>query len=320
MLRRPIWERISAHWQRRVQAKEERWARAIEDQRKAEREWQERREHPERQQIVAALHRIDDHTHSYTEKRIAYAESSHRWERRRFWLDVAAIIVAAFGAYYLLKQQHTMQGQLDEMRAEQRAWMKVVVIEPFIRTDHMVADGLHFWEDGAHALLGLHIVIKNMGNQPAFNVRVMIGTLLGYAQPQQNMGAEQATACEALDKTYLPTPAMLDNTNFFPVIFPGDDKTDDNEALAFRRSDVEKFSQSGNGKDFQVWFYGCIRYTLPNGKDHRQTGFAYRAWHEVPSRFPPPAIAQDDSFIWGVGVPADKIHFEERPMLAGSTN
>jgi len=88
-------------------------------------------------------------------------------QRWRFCLDIAGVGVAAAGvmmaavaAVFLFRQQHTMQGQLDEMVAEQRPW--VFFDNPAVASD------LVFDDNGARVYISF--ALKNTGHTPAVNV------------------------------------------------------------------------------------------------------------------------------------------------------
>jgi hypothetical protein len=127
--------------------------------------------------------------------------------------------------------------------------------------------------------------------------------------------------CRRLDTAYPAGPIKVDNTNFFPVIFPGDEETDDSETLGLLPKIMEQFSSPGGDGErlLSLWIAGCVRYTLTQGGEPHQTSFAYRAWHEVQAGIPG-GIAADYTFAIGKDVPADKIRLDPRPMAAGTTN
>ncbi len=123
--RRLVGEFIAAYRQRRIKADEERRARVIEEQR----------------------------------------ERAHRWERGRFWLDLAAVMAAVGAAYFLFGQQHIMKGQLDEMRDEQRPWVYSDV-PVFLRSITQNRNGV--WE------INIQFTLHNTGHLPAFNVTYVL--------------------------------------------------------------------------------------------------------------------------------------------------
>jgi hypothetical protein len=84
---------------------------------------------------------------------------------------------------------------------------------------------------------------------------------------------------------------------------------------------IEKYSTGDDPgkKVFQLWFYGCIRYTFANSTKQHQTSFSYRVSHIVDAPIPG-GKAMDVSFKPWEDIPAERIWLEERPMTSGITN
>jgi hypothetical protein len=89
------------------------------------------------------------------------------WQDRRFKLDLVAVGVAALALVALFKQQNSMQGQLNEMETEQRAWIKVELVAPqdYSKNPVAIPDGLNFWPGIKDmASIPIKIAVRNVGN------------------------------------------------------------------------------------------------------------------------------------------------------------
>jgi hypothetical protein len=247
------------------------------------------------------------------------------------WTAIATCVMAAFtvGIYFVGRYQwHTfqdqlavMQDQLNAMEADQRPWMKIEKIAPSISPIDPRFGGLRFNGPNTIGFLPLDILVKNVGHSPALDVRVGIGQFYGYAQKEIDLAKAEHDQCYALDNAFPQTPLMVDSTTFIRVIFPGEDSPYNSIALGILPDQVAKYSTGDNeqNKVFQLWFYGCIRYTFANSKAPHQTSFAYRVSHLVDASIPG-GKAMDVSFKPWEDIPGERILLESRPMTAGVTN
>jgi hypothetical protein len=133
-------------------------------------------------------------------------DSREARERRRFKLDVAAVVVAGATAVFLLLQQHTMQGQLDEMRAEQRAW---VYAETFI--------GKRIGESGDLYYVPIQLYYHNTGHLPAFFVFPMLSAEVIAVKGQFDLSSVRNDICD----DYRKRP--LKDTDVGETLFPAEE-------------------------------------------------------------------------------------------------
>jgi hypothetical protein len=118
------------------------------------------------------------------------------------------------------KQAKALQGQLALVEANQRPWMKIQTLAPNVSPIDPRLGGLRYAGQNAVGFLPLHLLLKNVGNSPAFDVRVGVGQFFGYAQKIDDLAKEQETKCAALDNTVSQTPMVVDSTTFVRVICP----------------------------------------------------------------------------------------------------
>jgi hypothetical protein len=250
------------------------------------------------------------------------------WQRLENWnwIAIGTSVMALFTVLIYLvgrdqwrtfQQQLTvMQGQLDAMEADQRPWMKIEKLEPY--KSPIDPWGLRFAGPDVVGFLPLNFLLKNVGHSPAFDIRVGVGQFFGYAEQKSDLAKEEQERCAALDAAFPPPPMVVENPNFIPVIFPGDEVPHTGIALAVLRTQLDKLADHGeNG--FQLWFYGCIRYKFANSKEPHQTSFAYSAAHIIDASIPG-GKAMDVTFKFGEDIPADRILLRPQPMTSGITN
>jgi hypothetical protein len=128
------WRFIPTYRKRRVETDEVRRTAIIDHERQAKLERDEHQKQTNHQEIIRALQKVNEAQNAYANDRRTEDNRQEARERRRFWLDVAGVVVAAAAALFLLAQQHTMQGQLDEMQANStqiaRASRPYLLFEP----------------------------------------------------------------------------------------------------------------------------------------------------------------------------------------------
>lgn len=113
------WRRfVPAYWQSRIDRLQK--ARALLEcqEREAEPEENPAAEQADENPIVTALKDIHNDNEITSTKQDVEWDRNDKRERRRFRLDVTAIVVAALAAVFLWRQQNIMQGQLYEMKAQ----------------------------------------------------------------------------------------------------------------------------------------------------------------------------------------------------------
>jgi hypothetical protein len=206
-----MWRPIPAYWKRRIQASKERRASILRDHTEGERERQEAKDDEYRKQIRDAIQNVSTHI---DEAKHQYASDEQRkfiWERRRLWLDVSGIVVAAAAATFLLMQQHAMRGQLEEMQSEQRPWI-----------------GTTARPEGAITISGqwIHpeilIPIKNFGHSPAFHVSSQTEAM-GFeeaAKDYANVKGPKAMVCVLSEAAAITADKVPEEPDYGFAIFP----------------------------------------------------------------------------------------------------
>jgi hypothetical protein len=208
----------------------------------------------------------------------------------------AAVIAALIAACIFWRQWQTGQATLNEMQAEQRAWMKPVEVTPLGRA----IDNIALSYLGKSGDLGLRITIKNVGHSPAFNVRV--GAWPFYPGMKGLENREQID-CASLDQMLVPASLAI-NDNFVKTIFPDDSHAATSVGVFLNERDIPKHAK-GNPPEIAFGFYGCIRYMLPGSPEQHETGFAYRVSRIVDANIP--GGKAQGAFPIGTEVSADRI-------------
>jgi hypothetical protein len=182
-------------------------------------------------------------------------DRGHGGERRRFILDIAAVVVAAAAALFLWRQQLTMQGQLDEMQAEQRAW---VYAEIFI--------GKRIGESGEHYYIQITLYYHNTGHLPAFFVFPRMAAKV--VELPFDLSNVQNEICD----DYRKTP--LKDTDVGETLFPGEEHRGNNTNVEFNK--LEWVNTVKANRPRGILIVGCIDYRYPGGAiTHHQTRFAF---------------------------------------------
>jgi hypothetical protein len=179
------------------------------------------------------------------------------WSRNVGLLTGALVLVGIVTAVIFGRQLDVMQGQLDAMEADQRAWIKVVKAEPYV--NQLPPHGLIFTGPNTVGNLPLHFVLQNIGHSPAF--KVIVGVWPQFGQSSPDLTKEEQSSCAALGDSYPDTALRAMNSDLIPVLFPGDSTPYDGRGLAIWPEQVTKFS-AGDPKMYSFWFYGCVYYRL----------------------------------------------------------
>jgi hypothetical protein len=246
--RRLVGEFIAAYRQRRIKADEERRARVIEEQR----------------------------------------ERAHRWERGRFWLDLAAVMAAVGAAYFLFGQQHIMKGQLDEMRDEQRPWVYSDV-PVFLRSITQNRNGV--WE------INIQFTLHNTGHLPAFNVTYVLDSPIPVMATPDTIVKYQHEKCTTQEGENTIATGY--------TVFPGQ-VVKDGVTIGIWPFDADRAARKYHS--LPVWIIGCFQYRIPGSTTPRFTRFAYTVGQEAKVN-DYPRLPADPS-----GVPPDQIHVEPFPF------
>ncbi len=184
--------------------------------------------------------------------------SGAREKQLREWaLFVIAVVGVAFAAF----QWFVMRGQLEESRAEQRAWLSPKIIE---------AEGLSFQEDSAY--LTLRIAIKNLGKLPARNVQTFIHLYpVATNSPQIYNETQRPKFCKGVGN--------FGDTG--KIVFP-DDQAIDFETVATTNPPEIKTAvpQTGN---IEIVASGCVKYLSGSDHDPHFTGIYFVLMRSDPS-------------------------------------
>ena len=212
---------ISAYRKRRVHIDEVRRASIIDEQRQAEKKRQKEQEEANHREIIASLNKIADSHNTYANDRRSEDGYRRTWEGKRFRLDIAGVVVAASAAAFLLWQQHTMQGQLDQMKAAStqtaRASRPYLLFEPVTMTFTPTAEQLAGFSIPGQVMPlmpGRHFVaifkFTNYGATPA-----LIFTVTHYIEfPQINSWSFRSLIPAPLAKGYV-VGSQKSTTNFW---------------------------------------------------------------------------------------------------------
>ena len=244
---------ISAYWKRRIQTDEVRRASIIDEQRQAEKKRQKEQEEANHREIIASLKKIADSHDTYTSDRRTEDSYRRTWEGKRFRLDVAGVIVAAAAAAFLLWQQHTMQGQLDEMQAEKRAWISfnMQIEKPPLYS--------HFNET-----FYFKYILKNTGQSPAINVEFV--PWYDFSAP----GDKSAyTKWIMLEKTKCSSIRVEHREERGIAIFPGDFHSNPYTPSVHVGLNSDNTYRMGTASTFQFVVYGCVNYRTVDNEIHQ---------------------------------------------------
>jgi len=229
--------------------------------------------------LIDRLRRQMDEERTSSNNENANEEALVKYTRRltsATWV-IAIAAILSFGAALL--QWHVLGTtddkigrQLSVLETNQRPWMKIETVKAYSSPLTTAFDGLRFNGPKGAAFLPLHIMLKNVGQTPAFDVRASIGELFDGKLDPKELKERERKNCEALDNAFPPVPLLVDNTTYIRAIFPNDEAPYDSLALALSPEEIAKYSgPDGVNKTFQLWFYGCIRYTFASASEPHQT-------------------------------------------------
>ena len=204
------------------------------------------------------------------------ASSKNRRERRLRMLEVIglwlaagvgllAVIVASLDAR---GQRGVMQGQLNEMQAEQRPWLRV---------DVTPGDFVVLNPPGTVAyptiVFNPHFIITNVGKSPAFNALLSFTGWSDVVSRDDSYRA-QAEICENIARQ--PSAERHDGRIMFPADHFNEELGPAKQEVAFMGPNFAK----GLIKKDQEWpmhfkVIGCVDYLFGAPLERHQTGFIY---------------------------------------------
>jgi hypothetical protein len=215
--------------------------------------------------VVQELQRQNDEANprNIRERRLRMAEVIGLWLAAG--IGLVAVIVASLDAR---GQRGVMQGQLNEMQAEQRPWLRV---------DATPGDFVVLDPPGTVAyptiVFNPHFIITNVGKSSAFNALL---SFTGWSDvvSRDDPHRAQAKICELLARQ--PTAERHDGR----IMFPGDHFNEElgsaKQNVGFMGPDFAK----GLIKKNQEWpmhlkVIGCVDFLFGSPPEHHQTGFIY---------------------------------------------
>ncbi len=241
--------------------------RAEQEERAAEREHDEAAENTHVDKVVTPLERAVEKLDSQANESGAENKRERPWKRAEvigLWaaafVGVAAVCIGSRDANQQRKVMHdqltTMQGQLNEMRSEQRPWMSIS--HASVVNDDGKADHNGLWYDGRTAHITLRLKIENAGHTPALNVDF---ALIATTIERQNWKEVQRRKCNALQgqikneprNDYLALPAIMPGTYW-------EQDTDSGGPKPFL--DMSPLDTIKEGTQFTPLLVGCIVYRL----------------------------------------------------------
>jgi hypothetical protein len=250
----------------------------------------------DRKKIVSALEGIRADLKGEIGKRESEKQSGESWEKKKRCLEVAAVAGLWFTLAIMIWQAAATQGQLAEMRADQRPWIKV---EAELNGDMNL---------GNLPIIPVKFFVSNVGHSPALNIQ-----LESFGFPQVGMGkdifAELKIRCEQVRKAPLDNPAR----GF--ILFPGE-KT---QATEFEMPpSMGGFSRKIPKKISDLEIFGCVDYVIPGERSHHQTGFIYRLGHIIDR----PGLTKGFSFEFNRDevVPIDHLKLFASPSASVQTD
>ena len=194
-----------------------------------------------------------------------------------FWtravgIFTALLVISSVLQYCAMRgQQNVMQGQLDEMQADDRPWIKTTV---------QFTAPINF--NSPRTLTQITVTIKNVGNSPAFDVEpVAWGYVMhrNHLDPSENL----FSACNI----YEPSARLNQSSGY--VLFPGDFMSYTRH-ISLQPSALKQAIFQFKGKNVvSLFIAGCVGYTSGATADAHKTGFIIQVLRtlensDIPSR------------------------------------
>ena len=241
---------ISTYWQRGIEALEKVWTFVGREQGETERKEREAKNEANWQKVRDSIESISDEIRETAKQNQTNEDRKLHWERRRFWLDVGAVVVAACAALFLLGQQKGMKAQLDEMQYEQRAWIDVDATlsrEPYIVPN-------------VGAAFELRVVRKNVGKSPAFDVTV------------SDLPTDASKPPKCIRETFESFPTVS-------TMFPGNIQEDNRGTnLGKEQLAIAQPIPAQNKIPFHTFIGVCVNYRIAGDKSVHQTSTVYELY------------------------------------------
>jgi hypothetical protein len=252
-------------YRRRIRKKSE------QDRHEVEREGDKAADNSNTDKIIGAVHCVAEKIDREQDKNTSQKKRDRIWQHAEvigLWLaaavGIAAVWIASHDAH---KQAKIMQGQLDEMHIDQRAWVYVdppVVVEPIT-----ISAGRN-WQ------ITIKFTFHNIGHLPAL-----------FAWPRfitfAPTKAEPAHVAASAYQERSCTPTSSDPTDIVgSTIFPGQTTTLIVHTGVMGR-DWENTIADYGAPTFRM--IGCVVYRLPNDSRPHFTDFVFDAgWNPTPEK------------------------------------
>jgi hypothetical protein len=182
---------------------------------------------------------------------------------------VAIAFLTAFLAWYASGQLSIMRGQLDEMRVDQRPWVRPQIV----RADKFIVED-------SKLSFGVIVQFINSGKSPAFNIDYWDNVV---AADYPRLLLRQGDMCRAAENASASTDERIQR-NF--TIFPGDNG-DRTFNFGYEGTDVNQFDVTTAGTNKVIWIdpviIGCVTYRYFNDTAFHHTWFAYELGQIAPT-------------------------------------
>jgi hypothetical protein len=169
------------------------------------------------------------------------------------WLTFFLSIDSSRQAETARDQFRIMQGQLNEMQAEQRPW-----VYPTVQIKGRIQ------REGPNFVIPLTWTLTNVGHLPALSTTINVSGVV--VSLPFNMKSIPNDACDKLARTDW---GSIGGGTVFP------NQTTEPQGHSPRVSQVDFKNLFDGGKDPMIVAAGCVDYRIPGTNDHHQTQFAY---------------------------------------------
>jgi hypothetical protein len=186
------------------------------------------------------------------------------WTGLLFVATVGSVVALVITDLTFGKQLRVMQGQLDTMQADQRAWAYMV---PTVSSNltYKRNDGARVW---------IHFILKNPGRLPAYATAVNVALIVPTVEEPGFLNTHKFV-CDV---------TASENSPDSIVLFPGQEFRKELQ-VAVEDWKIAATMQRAKTDVPKINFYlvGCIDYRLTTNGPHHQTGFGYSLVQKMPN-------------------------------------
>jgi hypothetical protein len=181
-------------------------------------------------------------------------------------ITLLGVVGAYIAGYFAFGQLQVMKGQLDQMQADQRPWIKIGSYK---------IDFLKIESENTN--IGVTLSLKNVGHTPAVGIELDTELHVMTQALFENLNNTQMEVCHRGQRMY---PARTAGMTLFP------DETDKLHfsAAMSTRDTLQSNPEFKHGVSFVV--YGCINYLISSSNMHGQTGFLFDISKAGPNGLP----------------------------------